>query len=111
MRAHMPMLDTESAIAPRERALERIRERAGEMAAHAVGEQTPGGPPVASAATGYYGLPLLKKPVWKSSVPLYLFAGGAAGAAALIALGARATRRDRLARDARWIAAGGAAVS
>jgi formate-dependent nitrite reductase membrane component NrfD len=62
-------------------------------------------------STGYYGLPVLKKPVWSSGVPLYMFVGGAAGAAALIALGARATSRDQLARDARWIAAGGALVS
>src|SRR4051812_49811687 len=33
--------------------------------------------------TSYYGRPIIKAPVWKSpDVPLYLFLGGAAGAAA-----------------------------
>ena len=60
----------------------------------------------------YADLPLLKKPVWTWEVPAYFFAGGAAGAAAVIALTAQVGRgNERLARDARWIAAIGAAVS
>ncbi|HEY0876628.1 MAG TPA: NrfD/PsrC family molybdoenzyme membrane anchor subunit [Vicinamibacterales bacterium] len=64
--------------------------------------------PVASASTGYYGRPLLKKPVWTWEIPIYFFIGGAAGAAALIAEIASLCRADqRLVRDARRIAAAG----
>ena len=64
--------------------------------------------PVASASTGYYGLPLLKKPVWTWEIPTYFFIGGAAGAAALLAEIAHLFRGDeRLVRDARRIAAAG----
>lgn len=60
----------------------------------------------------YHGLPLLKGPVWTWEVPLYFFVGGAAGAAAVLGLAAQLTGRDeRLVRDARWIAAAGAAIS
>jgi hypothetical protein len=37
-------------------------------------------------APGYYGIPLLKEPVWTWQVPLYFFVGGAAGASAVIRL-------------------------
>jgi hypothetical protein len=60
----------------------------------------------------YYGLPLLKPPVWTWEVPAYFFVGGAAGAAAVIASVARMTgARPELVRDARWIAAAGGAIS
>lgn len=60
----------------------------------------------------YYDLPLLKPPVWTWEVPAYFFAGGGAGAAALIGAVARFTGADpKLVRDARWIAAGGATLS
>ncbi|HXG54340.1 MAG TPA: NrfD/PsrC family molybdoenzyme membrane anchor subunit [Vicinamibacterales bacterium] len=62
--------------------------------------------------SGYYGFPLLKGPVWTWEIPAYFFVGGAAGAAALIGAVARRTGgSDRLVRDARWIAAAGAALS
>ena len=60
----------------------------------------------------YYDIPLLKPPVWTWEVPVYFFVGGAAGASAMIALAARLAGADRkLVRAARWIAAGGAALS
>jgi len=60
----------------------------------------------------YYGAPGLKAPVWTWEVPAYFFVGGTAGAAALIGAVARRTgARDTLVRDARWIAAAGAALS
>jgi formate-dependent nitrite reductase membrane component NrfD len=63
-------------------------------------------------ADTYYGRELLKPPVWTWEVPAYFFVGGAAGAAALIAAVARRTGgSDSLVRDARWIAAAGAALS
>lgn len=61
---------------------------------------------------GYYGLPLLKDPVWSWEVPAYFFVGGMAGAAAVAAAAAQLSGADReLVRDARWIAAAGAALS
>ena len=60
----------------------------------------------------YYGLPLLKPPVWTWEIPAYFFVGGAAGAAAVIAASAQLTGgRETLVRDARWIAAAGAILS
>jgi formate-dependent nitrite reductase membrane component NrfD len=60
----------------------------------------------------YYGVPLLKPPVWTWEVPAYFFVGGAAGAAAVIAAAARLSGgRDHLVRDARWIAAVGGAIA
>ena len=64
------------------------------------------------AIAGYFDYPTLKPPVWTWEVPAYFFVGGAAGAAALIAAVARRTGgRPGLVRDARWIAAAGAALS
>lgn len=66
----------------------------------------------ATPENGYYGLPLLKAPVWTWEVPLYFFVGGAAGASAVIALAAQVTGADeKLVRDARWIACIGANLS
>lgn len=46
----------------------------------------------------YYGQPLLKQSVWRADIPLYYFAGGAAGAAltlgAAIQLGSPARRKE-----------------
>jgi hypothetical protein len=68
--------------------------------------------PQASPQTGYYGVPLLKEPQWKPEVPLYFFVGGAAGASAVIADMASWLGNDReLVRSARWMAAGGGALS
>ena len=78
-----------------------------------VGIRPAGAPfPVASPETGYYGIPLLKQPAWTWQIPLYFFAGGAAGSAAVIGPMARWIGRDRgLARDCRYIAAVGTAAS
>ncbi|MEO8033257.1 MAG: NrfD/PsrC family molybdoenzyme membrane anchor subunit [Acidobacteriota bacterium] len=60
----------------------------------------------------YYGLPLLKPPVWTWEVPLYFFVGGAAGASAVVALAAQFSGADKdLVRDARWLACIGATLS
>jgi hypothetical protein len=83
-----------------ERRLEELRARAG------------AGEFIAAPAAGYHGLPVLKAPVWTWEVPAYFFVGGAAGAAAVIGAMANASGgRADLVRDARWIAAAGAAVS
>ena len=68
--------------------------------------------PVASTQHGYYQLPMVKEPSWSWEVPLYLFVGGAAGSAGLIAAVARLTGdEDELVRHARKIAFAGAILS
>src|SRR5688572_10149995 len=61
----------------------------------------------------YRDAPLLKPPVWTWEVPLYFFAGGAAGAAAVIAAVAHfgGPSFAALARDAKWVALAGALIS
>lgn len=49
-----------------------------------------------SGTPTYYGRPLLKEPVWIWAVPLYFYAGGAAGAAAALGAAAQAAGRDEL---------------
>ena len=57
----------------------------------------------------YYGRQIIKTPTWKTpDVPLYLFVGGMAGAAALLAEGAAVSGRPALERTSRMMAAGGA---
>jgi formate-dependent nitrite reductase membrane component NrfD len=89
------------------------REAAERGAVAAPGVRPAGSPmPVASAASGYYGRPLLKEPTWTWEVPLYFFVGGASGAAAVVGATARlAGERGALRRDARWVAALGGALS
>jgi hypothetical protein len=96
-------------------AIRREAAEAGRVAGEGVrppGSPFPAAAARASAETGYYGQPLLKRPVWTWEVPLYFFTGGAAGAAAVIATAARvAGAGPELARHARWIAALGGALS
>jgi hypothetical protein len=68
--------------------------------------------PQASTETGYYGIPLLKQPQWKPTIPLYFFVGGAAGSSAVIAAFADWLGHDpELAQTARWVSFGGALAS
>lgn len=67
---------------------------------------------MAGSDVGYYGLPVLKSPAWTWQIPMYLFAGGAAGCAGIIAAIAKLTvAEEKLVRDARWVAAIGGIVS
>jgi Polysulphide reductase, NrfD len=61
--------------------------------------------------TGYYGRPVLKKPVWTWEVPCYFFAGGMAGAAAPLALAAEMRGERGLARRAWLVALAGVGAS
>jgi formate-dependent nitrite reductase membrane component NrfD len=98
----------------REQRLREIREeaeRTGKVIARPDGDHDPS-PVKASAETGYYGMPLLKRPQWTVEVPLYFFVGGLAGAASLIAgVGKLSSADARLIRQARWLAAIGGAIS
>ena len=97
-----------------ERRLNAIRREAAQSGTVSeIGVVPAGAPfPQASAQAGYYGVPLLKEPQWKPEVPLYFFVGGAAGASAVIANMASWFSEDReLVRSARWMAAGGGALS
>src|SRR6184192_2148880 len=91
--------------------IRREAERRGEVKASGI--RPAGSPfPMASPDTGYYGIPLLKKPAWTWEIPLFFFTGGTAGAAAVVGAIADYTGADRrLVRDARWIAAAGAVIS
>jgi hypothetical protein len=62
-------------------------------------------------ADSYYGRPILKEPVWKPEIPLYMFTGGLAGASSVLSLAARAAGNRRLARRALWIGFGAEVVS
>ncbi|HEV7677406.1 MAG TPA: NrfD/PsrC family molybdoenzyme membrane anchor subunit [Candidatus Dormibacteraeota bacterium] len=61
--------------------------------------------------TSYYGHPIIKPPIWKPEVGVYLFTGGLAGASALLATAARHRGNDVLARRALLIAFAGVTVS
>ena len=68
----------------------------------------PAGTPASDRDPTYYERPVLKEPVWIWAVPAYFYAGGLAGASAILAeasesLGARGT--ENLVVRARWIAA------
>lgn len=98
----------------REFRLEEIRreaERTGRV--QSAGVRLAGSPfPVASPQSGYYGIPLLKQPQWRWEVPAYFFVGGAAGASAVMGAVAHWSGSDlRIARDCRYLAAGGAVLS
>src|SRR5215468_7102363 len=98
----------------RERRLYEIRAEAEQRGTvKAPGARPVGAPfPMASSETGYYGIPLLKQPPWTWEIPLYFFAGGAAGAAAVVGAIADFTGADRkLVRHTRWIAAAGSVIS
>jgi DMSO reductase anchor subunit len=78
------------------------RRRGGRGEVSLVPEMTP---------TSYYGRRVLKAPVWKPEVGLYLYTGGLAGGSAMLAATARAQGNDVLARRALYSALAGAAVS
>ncbi|MDX6542610.1 MAG: hypothetical protein QOK32_213 [Gaiellaceae bacterium] len=62
-------------------------------------------------AVSYYGKAIIKGPVWKPEIPLYFFTGGLSGAAAVLALGARLTGNEVLARRATLVNAAAITVS
>ena len=59
----------------------------------------------------YYGRPILKEPAWTLEVPWYFFTGGLAGASAPLAVAARMTGNQPLARSALTVAGAGITAS
>jgi hypothetical protein len=59
----------------------------------------------------YYGRPIVKAPVWSWDIPAYLFTGGLAAGASLLAAGADLTGRPELRRVGRLTAVGALGVS
>jgi len=109
----IPFPNVGAADLERERRSTEIRRQAeAHGQASARGIRPPGAPfPKASPETGYYGIPLLK-PQWTDSIPVYLFVGGAAGAAAVVSAIAHYVDAERkLVSDARWIVAAGGVIS
>jgi len=107
-------MDEATDFPDKERRLRELRRKAASGARlGGEGIAPAGGPmPVRTGETQYYGLPLLKPPVWTWEVPAYFFVGGAAGAAAAVGGVAHAVGANpALVRDARWIAAAGAIAS
>ncbi len=67
--------------------------------------------PARDRPSSYYGQPIIKPPVWKAEIGWYLFTGGLAGGSSMLALGARVTRNEPLARSATLLAAAGLTAS
>jgi Polysulphide reductase, NrfD len=59
----------------------------------------------------YYGRPIIKAPVWRQNIPSYLFTGGLAAGAALLAAGADLTGRPVSRRAGRVTALGAIGAS
>jgi hypothetical protein len=59
----------------------------------------------------YYDQPIVKAPVWKAEIPRYFFSGGLGGVSSTLALGARLTGNDILARRASFVAGAALGVS
>jgi len=59
----------------------------------------------------YYGRPIIKAPVWRREIPSYLFTGGLAAGAALLAAGADLSDRLVLRRAGRLTALGAIGIS
>ncbi len=102
-----------------EKRLDDLREEARKKGyVTAAGVKPVGGPiPVRAGApegmpgTGYYGLPIIKPPVWKWMIALYFFIGGLAGMSALVAGAALMKGEYEIVRVAMWSAAIGGILS
>lgn len=95
---------------PNEQRLEQIRDEAWRRGAvSGDGVDVAGGP--IPRKPGYYGEPVVRPPVWTWEIPVYFFVGGAAGMAAVIALGSLVFHHVDLVRPAMWLAGTGAILS
>lgn len=102
-----------------EKRLDSLREEARQKGSVTAGGARPvGGPmpvpmqgPENMTGPGYYGLPIIKPPVWEWMIAAYFFIGGLAGMAGLLALASLIKGQFELARMAMWPAAIGAVLS
>lgn len=100
---------TPAAKASEER-LDEIRKAAAEFVPPGGGTGSAHAPQI-RGREGYYGLPVLKAPVWTWEIPLYFFVGGIAGISACLALVAQLSGSEAsLIRSALWVALIGAAI-
>jgi Polysulphide reductase, NrfD len=89
----------------------------GEASHQKSGARQPAGEPAPEIIPGdptYYGLPVLKQPVWIWSVPAYLYTGGVAGAAMTLGAVAQVAggwHLRPLVHRCRWIGAAGGMLS
>jgi hypothetical protein len=100
-------------IKPRatEERLDEIRRAAAENTQVGGVTQSSGSDSPFPTQQSYYGLPVLKQPVWTWEVPLYFFFGGVAGVSACIGFAAQLFHADpALLRVALWMALIGAAI-
>lgn len=94
-----------------EQRLDEIRRGAAAAAAPVGSAPGSAAQPQIRGKQSYYGLPVLKAPVWTWEVPLYFFLGGIAGVSSCVAFAAQLFSIDpALIRAALWIAILGAAV-
>ncbi len=95
-----------------EGSLQRVREPGRE--ARELTREEPAREGEAAEGRSYYGLPVLKEPVWKWMIPGYFFAGGLAGACAVLGAAAQIAAgggTEGLVRRCRVVATAGAAAS
>jgi hypothetical protein len=91
-----------------EQRLDEIRKAAAERRSAVA---PPAENPKVQSGESYYGLPVLKGPVWTWEVPLYFIVGGISGVSACIAFAAQLLHRDpALIRFALWMALIGGAI-
>ena len=85
----------------------------GEGAQQQIARREEAPQPHPEVPNSYYGLPMLKTPVWKAYIPAYFYVGGAAGGSAVLAAASLLRRDDLpgLIRAGRWLALGGAVLS
>jgi hypothetical protein len=99
-----------------EERLDEIRRTAQEAAPNPSAQRptdaaSPASTSPAQTQQSYYGLPVLKKPLWTWEVPLYFFLGGIAGVSACIAFAAQLFHGDpALIRTALWMGLIGASI-
>jgi len=96
---------------PSEERLDQIRRAATDAVPPPAPARQPAPQGQISGRQSYYGLPVLKAPVWTWEIPLYFFLGGIAGVSACLAFVAHLFGSDpALTRAALWIALIGAAT-
>ncbi len=64
-----------------------------------------------SGKPGYFGMPVLKEPVWTWEISVYFFVGGLTGMAAVIAMAATFFHHPEITRAAMWMAFAGGVIS